>query len=100
MHSIEEDYINPVLNVAGLSKAIGGVVQSDKLVSDTGSSQSSEESNWIYIGGLFELSEREGESALSAAKMAIEDVNRQQIVKGFKLKLVWNDTQVSLYNLM
>ena len=56
----------------------------------------SDERPTLYIGGLFELRDEEGVLALSAAQMAVNDINDQGIVSGMILKLVWNDTQASL----
>ena len=94
---------NPTLKAEGLTKVISGVMESNEVVSGIRSSRTSEgsvqgsvqESNWIYIGGLFESSEREGKAALKAAEMAIEHVNKQGIIHGYKLKLEWNNTKVN-----
>ena len=94
MYSLEEDYSNLASNIAGLTEAIRGVAESENVIS--GSSKSSNGSNWIYIGGLFESSTREGKAALKAAEMAIEHVNQKRIVEGYQLKLEWNNTKVVL----
>lgn len=53
----------------------------------------------IHIGGLFELSgsrnDRLGLSELTAAKLAVEHVNRANFLHGYKLNLLHNDTRVS-----
>ena len=53
----------------------------------------------LHIGGLFELSDtvaaQNGRSELAAAKMAVDHINKQDVVSGYTLKLVHNDTKVS-----
>jgi hypothetical protein len=52
----------------------------------------------IYIGGLFELSQTSygvnGRSELATAEMAIHDVNKRGILKGYELVMKHNDTKV------
>ncbi|KAL4230676.1 hypothetical protein ACF0H5_011052 [Mactra antiquata] len=51
----------------------------------------------LYIGGLFELSgprnENLGKSELTAAKLAVQHVNKENILPGHELKLLHNDTK-------
>ena len=53
----------------------------------------------IYIGGLFPLSgtsfSRNGRIDLQAACMAIDHVNQQNFIRGHKLVMYYNDTQVT-----
>ncbi|KAK0064724.1 gamma-aminobutyric acid type B receptor subunit 1 [Biomphalaria pfeifferi] len=52
----------------------------------------------LYIGGLFELSSRDGPngySELDAALLAISHINDQNIIPGYKLNLLYNDSKVS-----
>lgn len=53
----------------------------------------------LHIGGLFELSDtigaQNGRSELAAAEMAVRHINQQDVVSGYTLKLVHNDTKVS-----
>lgn len=53
----------------------------------------------LYIGGLFDLSGSRGEalgrSELTAAMLAIDHVNRQQLLPGYQLHLLHNDTMVN-----
>ena len=53
----------------------------------------------IHIGGLFELTGSRGDnlglSELIAAKLAVDTINRVDFLKGYKLKLLHNDTTVS-----
>ena len=53
----------------------------------------------LHIGGLFPMSGYEpfsaGKSLLSASERAIEMVNRREdVLPGYRLQLIWNDTQV------
>ena len=53
----------------------------------------------ITILGLFEMTHRavprlEGSSELQAAKLAVEHVNELDILKRFRLRLIYNDTKV------
>ena len=55
----------------------------------------------IYIGGLFPLSSttsfsKNGRSNLEAACLALEHINRQKFIPGYRLLMYYNDTQVSL----
>jgi len=55
----------------------------------------------IVLLGLFELSTKRGPrpdglSELVAATMAVEHINRKQLLPGYTLELVTNDTQVSV----
>lgn len=55
----------------------------------------------IVLLGLFELSTKRGPrpdglSELGAATMAVEHINRKQLLPGYTLELVTNDTQVSV----
>ena len=53
----------------------------------------------IYIGGLFELSGIRGSNGLSeliAAKLAVEHVNNKNAVPGYRMRLLFNNTKVSL----
>lgn len=55
----------------------------------------------IYILGLFELSTKwgkraDGYSEMVAAHLAVKHVNDFQILPGYKLKLITNDTKVNL----
>ena len=53
----------------------------------------------LYIGGLFDLSGSRsgalGKSELTAAKLAIDHINSKNVLKGYNLKLIFNDTGVS-----
>ena len=56
----------------------------------------------LHIGGLFPMSGSSvfsaGESFLSASERAIEMVNtRNDVLPGYRLQLIWNDTQVFNY---
>lgn len=56
----------------------------------------------IVLLGLFELTTKlgprpEGLSELSAAQMAVQHINRKQLLPGYTLELLTNDTQVSFY---
>ena len=52
----------------------------------------------LYIGGIFPNSGGTwdgGKGCLPAAQMALEDVNnRTDILPGYELKMIWNDSQV------
>lgn len=53
----------------------------------------------IYILGLFPMegSWRGGRMALEAAELALQHINaREDVLRGYNLKLVWNNTKVSL----
>lgn len=59
-----------------------------------------EESDVIYILGLFELSTKwgsrvEGESEVIAARLAVDHINSLNILPGYELRLLVNDTRVS-----
>ncbi|XP_077984602.1 gamma-aminobutyric acid type B receptor subunit 1-like [Glandiceps talaboti] len=47
----------------------------------------------IYIGGLFPLNSKSGESELLAAKLAIEHINDLNVLPGYQLTMYHNDTQ-------
>ncbi|KAH9505705.1 hypothetical protein Btru_055553 [Bulinus truncatus] len=50
----------------------------------------------LHIGGLFELSSRDGPngySELDAALLAIDHINDKNIIPGYKLKLLYNDSK-------
>lgn len=54
----------------------------------------------ITILGLFEMTHGamrrlEGSCELQAAKLAVERVNESDVLKGFRLRLIYNDTKVS-----
>ena len=53
----------------------------------------------LYIGGLFDLSGSRGEtlgrSELTAAALAIDHINKKDVLLGYELKLITNDTGVS-----
>lgn len=53
----------------------------------------------IYIGGLFDLTGSRGQelgrSELMAARLAVDDVNRDGVLPGYELVLLYNDTQVT-----
>lgn len=56
----------------------------------------------IYFLGLFELSTAngdrfEGYSEAKAAELAVQHVNAKNILPGYVLKLLSNDTKVSVY---
>lgn len=56
----------------------------------------------IVLLGLFELTTKlgprpEGLSELSAAQMAVQHINSKQLLPGYTLELLTNDTQVSFY---
>lgn len=55
----------------------------------------------LYIGGLFDLSGSRGEalgrSELTAAILAIDHVNREQLLPGYQLYLLHNDTRVNAF---
>lgn len=66
---------------------------------DVATSRSTEKIN-ITILGLFEMTHGaaprpEGTSELQAAKLAVERVNELNILKRFRLRLIYNDTRVS-----
>ena len=51
----------------------------------------------IYIGGLFELSGIRGSNGLSelkSAELAVNDVNDKNVVPGYRMNLLYNNTQV------
>ena len=53
----------------------------------------------IYIGGLFELSGIRGSNGLSelkSAELAVDDVNDKNVVPGYRMNLLYNNTQVRL----
>ena len=53
----------------------------------------------IYIGGLFEMSGTRGSNGLSeltAARLAVADINSNKALPGYTLKLLSNTTQVGL----
>lgn len=57
----------------------------------------------ITILGLFEMTHGavprpEGSSELQAAKLAVDRVNESDVLKHFRLRLIYNDTKVSLSN--
>lgn len=57
-------------------------------------------SHTLYILGLFELSTRwgvrfEGVSEMMAAQLAVNHINNNNILPGYKLELLKNDTKVS-----
>ena len=52
----------------------------------------------IFIGGLFDLSggrRPSGISELTAAKLAVAHINKRNILPGYRLRLLYNDTEVS-----
>lgn len=56
----------------------------------------------IVLLGLFELTTKlgprpEGLSELSAAQMAVQHINSKQLLPGYTLELLTNDTQVSFF---
>lgn len=58
----------------------------------------------VNILGLFELTTQEGDrpeglSELEAAKLAVKHVNERNILGNYTLKLLTNDTKVSLYSI-
>lgn len=57
----------------------------------------------LYIGGLFELSGDRGmpygHSELTAAKLAIQHVNLNEVLPGYELNLLKNDTKVCFNSL-
>lgn len=60
------------------------------------------ETHDIYFLGLFELSTQygirhEGYSEMSAARLAVDHVNKLKILPGYNLKLLINDTKVMYY---
>ena len=53
----------------------------------------------IFIGGLFELTGRRrssGTSELAAAKLAVAHVNTRKVLPGYRLRLLYNNTEVSI----
>lgn len=55
----------------------------------------------LYILGLFPMRGQwpEGPGYSQAVLMGLEDINkRQDILPGYRLNLVWNDTQVGPFN--
>lgn len=55
----------------------------------------------VYILGLFELTTKwgrrlEGESEMAAAKLAVDHVNALNVLPGYSLELLVNDTEVRL----
>lgn len=65
----------------------------------TGQKKVSDAKGVLYIGGLFELSdsglEKDAKSELDAALLGIRHVNEMEIVPGYNLHLVYNDSKVS-----
>ena len=53
----------------------------------------------LYLGGLFSLGGRADESGhVPAVEMGLDHVNqRTDILSGYDLRMVWNDTKVSLF---
>lgn len=52
----------------------------------------------LYVGGLFELSHTHADSGaaeLASALLAIDHVNQQRFIPGYKLDMFHNDTQVN-----
>ena len=52
----------------------------------------------IFIGGLFDLNgsrRPSGISELTAAKVAVAHINKRNILPGYRLRLLYNDTEVS-----
>ena len=57
----------------------------------------------LYIGGLFPMTSSTvasaGKALLPASELAIDMVNnRSDVLPGYRLQLVWNDTKVSIIN--
>lgn len=54
----------------------------------------------LYIGGMMSMSGGwDGSGCLVAAELALEQINnRTDILANYELKMLWNDTQVSLIN--
>ena len=53
----------------------------------------------IFIGDLFDLNRSRrpsGISELTAAKLAIAHINKRNILPGYRLRLLYNDTEVSV----
>lgn len=52
----------------------------------------------LYIGGMFSLSGGwDGSGCLVSAELALDQINnRSDILPDYELKMIWNDTKVSL----
>lgn len=64
-------------------------------------SQDGDANRTVYFLGLFELSTKWGErresfSEVSAAKLAVKHVNQLQVLPGYNLSLLINDTKVDI----
>lgn len=64
-----------------------------------GTAAASGSNKTLYFLGLFELStkiglRKEGESEVSAARLAVDHVNRMGVLPGYTLRLLINDTKV------
>lgn len=56
----------------------------------------------LHIGGIFPIGGKGGwqggQACMPAARLALEDVNSQNLLSGFKLTLHSNDSEVSVAN--
>jgi len=62
-----------------------------------------EEDNVLHIGGIFPIGGKGGwqggQACEPAVRLALEDVNKNSILSGYQLKLHWNDSEVSSYQI-
>ena len=78
----------------------GSVACSNSICSKPGLESGTCNRTKIYIGGLFDLTgsrgETLGQSELTSARLAVDDVNRENILPGYELVLLHNDTRVCI----
>lgn len=57
-----------------------------------------DDDNVLHIGGIFPIGGKGGwqggQACEPAVRLALEDVNKQSMLSGYKLKLHWNDSEV------
>lgn len=62
-----------------------------------------EDDNVLHIGGIFPIRGKGGwqggQACEPAVRLALEDVNKNSILSGYQLKLHWNDSEVSYYQI-
>nr|CAI5822291.1 unnamed protein product [Callosobruchus analis] len=93
--SAYEDFFNVTFDVSGESEFVYFVNFSEV---DEVESKENADVKTVYILGLFELSTKwgrriEGESEMLAAKLAVNHVNRFNVIPGYRLQLLINDTK-------
>lgn len=63
-----------------------------------------EDDNVLHIGGIFPIRGKGGwqggQACEPAVRLALEDVNKNSILSGYQLKLHWNDSEVSYYQIL